>query len=60
MVKANTPAVDVPVLVTAADDPGAPVVVVPTATVTTVAPVAPCGPAALRLIVCVTGVSVTV
>jgi hypothetical protein len=60
MVKFRTAAVDEPELLTDADDPAAPVVVEPTATLTTVAPVAPCGPAAATSTVCVTGVRVTV
>jgi hypothetical protein len=47
MVKFSTAAVDDPLFVTVALDPAVPVVVDPTATETTVAPVAPCGPAAL-------------
>jgi hypothetical protein len=60
MVKFRTAAVEEPELLTDAEVPAAPVVVEPTATLTTVAPVAPCGPAALTSIVCVTGATVTV
>jgi hypothetical protein len=57
MVKFRTAAVEEPELLTDAEVPAAPVVVEPTATLTTVAP---CGPAALTSIVCVTGATVTV
>jgi len=60
MVKFRTAEVDVPELLTDAEVPAAPVVVDPTATETTVAPVAPCGPEEASETDCVIGVTTTV
>jgi hypothetical protein len=60
MVKSRIAEVFVPELATDALEPAAPVVVVPTATETTVGPVAPCGPGEVTATVCVTGVTTTV
>jgi hypothetical protein len=60
MVKSSTAAVEEPELLTDAEVPAAPVVVEPTATLTTVAPVAPCGPEEASETDCVIGVTTTV
>jgi hypothetical protein len=60
MVKFRTAAVEEPELLTEAEVPAAPVVVEPTATLTTVAPVAPCGPEEASETDWVIGVTTTV
>jgi hypothetical protein len=60
IVKFSVADVGVPTLVTLAEDPAAPVVVVPTATDTTVGPIAPCGPSEAIEIVWVVGETTTV